>query len=139
MDNLFLEVFPDTKLDSKINELASECKIIKISKSSDSKTIRIFIDSKYLISGKYIEKMEKALAKSYFTEYESVDIVPKFSLSNQYNLQNLWDDYSETVLYEIKKKSPLLYTMLSRKCSQTPKSFKYRSFNALQYRRQYPD
>lgn len=114
MDNLFLEVFPDTKLDSKINELASECKIIKISKSSDSKTIRIFIDSKYLISGKYIEKMEKALSKSYFTEYESVDIVPKFSLSNQYNLQNLWDDYSETVLYEIKKKSPLLYTMLSR-------------------------
>ena len=76
MDNLFLEVFPDTKLDSKINELASECKIIKISKSSDSKTIRIFIDSKYLISGKYIEKMEKALVKSYFTEYESVDIVP---------------------------------------------------------------
>ena len=67
MDNLFLEVFPDTKLESKINELASECKIMKVSKSSDSRIIRIFIESKYLISCKYIEKMEKALSKSYFT------------------------------------------------------------------------
>ncbi|MBO4310555.1 MAG: PolC-type DNA polymerase III [Lachnospiraceae bacterium] len=114
MDNLFLEVFPEIKLDSKVNEIASKAVVLKISKSSNSKEVRILLESKYLISHKNIEKMAKALSKSYFTDSTLVEILPKFVLSTQYNLQNLWDEYSDTVLYEIKKKSPLLYTMLSR-------------------------
>ena len=114
MDNLFLEVFPEVKLDSKISEIASQTEVLKISKSSDSKDVRIFIESKYLLSSKNVEKMAKALSKSYFPDYALVEVMPRFSLSSQYNLQTLWDEYSDTVLYEIKKKSPVLYTLLSR-------------------------
>ena len=114
MDNLFLEVFPEVKLDSKIKEIAAQCKILKISKSKESDTVRILLESKYLISYKNIDKLESLLSKWYFEEYSKVEIYPQFVLSSQYNLQNLWDEYSETVLFELKEQSPLLYTMLSR-------------------------
>ena len=114
MDNLFLEVFPEVKLDSKIKEIAAQCKIIKISKSKESDTVRVLLESKYLISYKNIDKLETLLSKWYFEEFSKVEIYPQFVLSSQYNLQNLWDEYSETILFELKNKSPLLYTILSR-------------------------
>ncbi|MCR4649108.1 MAG: PolC-type DNA polymerase III [Lachnospiraceae bacterium] len=114
MDVLFLDVFPEIKLDSKLNEIASEIRVKKVSKSADSKTVRVFTESHYLISYNNIEKILKNLKKSYFDDYENVSIIPSFNLSSQYNLQNLWDEYSDTVLQEIKNKSGLLYTMLSR-------------------------
>ena len=41
MDNLFLEVFPEVKLDSKIKEIAAQCKILKISKKSLEKVMAV--------------------------------------------------------------------------------------------------
>lgn len=114
MDNLFLEVFPEVRLDSRIKEIAEQCKILKISKSNDSRAVRILLESKYLISARNIEKLENYLLRSYFDGYSEVRILPQYVLSSQYNLQNLWDEYSETVFFEIKRKSPVLYTMLSR-------------------------
>ena len=113
MDNLFLEVFPDIKVDNKTYEMLENCRVIKISRSSSSNNVRIFIESDYLIQFRTIEKIVKALSKAYF-EDAVVDIVPSFRLSSQYNLMNLWNEYADTVLLEIKKKSGILHTILSR-------------------------
>ena len=90
MDNLFLEVFPDIKVDNKTYEMLENCRVIKISRSSSSNNVRIFIESDYLIQFRTIEKIVKALSKAYF-EDAVVEIVPSFKLSSQYNLMNLWN------------------------------------------------
>ena len=115
MDNLFLEVFPEVKLDSKIKEIAAQCKILKISKSKESDCVRILLESKYLISYKNIDKLESLLLKWYFEEYSKVEIYPKFVLSSQYNLQNLWDEYSDTVLFE-ETIASFIYHAFKKRC-----------------------
>ena len=114
MQQVLSEVFPDIKIDSKTNELSKECLISKISRSKEGSTIRVFIDSPHLMTKKTFDKLSSSIYKSYFQDVDKVEIVPSFHLSSQYNLQNLWDEYSESVLAELKLKSAILYTLLSR-------------------------
>ncbi len=114
MQQVLSEVFPDIKIDSKTSELSKECLISKISKSKEGSTIRVFVDSSHLLSKKTFDKLSSSIYKSYFQDVDKVEIVPSFHLSTQYNLQNLWDEYSESVLAELKNKSAILYTLLSR-------------------------
>ena len=114
MQQFLSEVFPDIKIDSKTNELSKECLISKISRTKEGSTIRVFVDSSHLLSKKTFDKLSSSIYKSYFQDVDKVEIVPSFHLSSQYNLQNLWDEYSESVLSELKYKSGILYTLLSR-------------------------
>lgn len=114
MSQKFSDIFTELNLDKKISLLINDCEIIKISENKDSTAVRVFINSDHLISGYVLDKVSDKIKSVYFKDYESVSFFPSFSLSNQYNLMNVWDEYSETVFYELKKKSGILYTLLSR-------------------------
>ena len=113
MSQIFTDIFSDLKLDKKAFSLVENCEIRRVTRNENSLEIRIFLSSDHLISGTVLDKIASEISKSYFSG-DSVFIFPEFNLSSKYNLQNTWAEYSDTVLSEIKKKSGLLYTMLSR-------------------------
>ncbi len=116
MSNKFSELFNELNLDKKHALLVNDCIVKKVSENKESTMIRIFLESDHLIQGHILDKIADKIKSVYFKKYESVEIFPSFILSSQYNLQNVWDDYSETVFYDIKKKSGIMYTLLSRSC-----------------------
>lgn len=114
MGTLFLDAFSEVEIEGKIAGLFSNCEVIKLTENQQHTIARIFIKSDHLISGKDIDKVAEKIKKVYFPAYEKVEVFPDFHLSSQYNLRNLWDEYSDTVLYEVKKKSGLMYILLQR-------------------------
>lgn len=115
MDNkLFSEVFTDLDLDKKIKLLTDDCLILRLSENKTGDLARIFIESDHLISGQALDKAANEIRKHYFNNYKSVEIIPSFALSDVYNMMAVWNEYSETVEYELKKKSAILHSLLSR-------------------------
>ena len=114
MDSIFSELFMDLNLDDKTNMLIKDCTVIKVSGNKESTIIRIFLSSNHLISAQILDKISDKIKSNYFDGYETVEIFPSFILSSKYSLKNIWDEYSDSVLYELKKKSGILYTLLSR-------------------------
>lgn len=110
----FSDAFSEINLDGKLGSLINDCDVIRLSENQSQTISRIYISSDHLISGQLLDKAANEVKKAYFASYEKVEIIPNFHLSSQYNLKNLWDEYSETVLYEIRKKSGILYIILQR-------------------------
>ncbi len=115
MERRFFSVFPDLKLNRELTELFSLVEVNKIATNRDKSSIRIYIFSTRLIDKKTLQYVESQIEEQLFKNLNiSVFFVEKFKLSEQYNLENLFEIYHESIMAEVKSKGMILANMLRR-------------------------
>ena len=111
----FTDVFPDLQLDNETRSLMERVQVTRVSQTPKKDFLHIYFDSDRLILKDKIWKLEKDLKKQLFSAYPiEVRIFERFQLSAQFTPEKLWEVYSESILEEIKKHSPVLYSILKK-------------------------
>ena len=111
---LFFEAFDQVTCDKELKDLYGQAEVVKVLASKKNKTIQIDIKSKILISWNNIKRMEELLNKQLFLHTgNKAYIMPYFELSDQYNLENLFPLYRDSILDELKNISIVTYHILS--------------------------
>ena len=125
MTKAFLEVFPTLKLPMELKELLEEVQVLRISSTKQRDFLRIYIESRRLIEKEIIVKVEQEIKKQLFpANYITVKIYERFLLSGQYTPEKLFLVYRESILFELREYSPVLYTMLKKAEVQFPEENK---------------
>ena len=116
MSNAFLKVFPELLLNKQLNELMKEVSVLKIVNVTSGGYLRIHIESTYLIEKSKIIEIEKAITKMINAagDHRIAKIYEHFKLSEQYNIESIFDMYLESMLMEIKEYSHSLYIILKK-------------------------
>lgn len=116
MENrLFRDVFPDAKLDKRIDELIGDTVVEAVTIYKEKKQMVVSIVSDHLIAKEYIYKAETALEESVFNgSGKSSVIEDRYVLSKQYNLAQLTDIYKDSFFEEIKRRSYVDYRLLKK-------------------------
>ena len=110
---LFFDVFTDISIDEELRELFSDVTIKRIVNNRAKSSIRIYIDSNRLIHKADIYKMEEGI-KHLLGDRVNVFLMENYHLSSQYNPENLYNMYKESILLEIKTKSNMMFNMLNK-------------------------
>ncbi len=125
MTKAFLEVFPTLKLPMELKELLEEVQVLRISSTKQRDFLRIYIESRRLIEKEKIVRTEQEIKKQLFpANYITVKIYERFLLSGQYTPKKLFFAYRESILFELKEYSPVLYMMLKKADIQFPEENK---------------
>ena len=115
MEKRFFTVFPDLKLNTELTELFSLAEVLKITTNRLKSSIRVYIVSSRLIDKKTLHYVEKEIERQLFKGMGiSVSFIEKFTLSGQYNLENLFQIYNESIMEELRNKSMILSNMLKK-------------------------
>lgn len=110
----FTETFPTLKNEEAFLDLWQFISVGKISAKPDMSELRVYIKSERLIEKKRIYDIEK-LIKDRLFPYKKIRIrlIEKFNLSKQYNLENLYANYIDSILLELRKSKIIYYNMLT--------------------------
>ena len=115
MEKRFFTVFPDLKLNRELTELFSLVEVLKITTNKAKSSIRVYILSSRLIDKKTLHYVEAQIEKQLFDGLGiSVFFVEKFKLSEQYNLENLYEIYYESIMEELRDRGVILSNMLKK-------------------------
>ena len=111
----FPEVFPDCRIPGRLQGLFGKVMVQKVVMCTGSTTLKIHILSEYLIPRKDVDLMEYLLKEQVFPGTGvTIQIYDKYCLSAQYDLFNLTNQYWDSILYEMKKKSQVEYRLLDK-------------------------
>lgn len=125
MTKAFLEVFPTLQIPAELRQLLEEVQVLRISSTKQRDFLRIYIESRRLIEKEIIVKIEQEIKKQLFpANYITVKIYERFLLSGQYTPEKLFSAYRESILFELREYSPVLYTMLKKAEVQFPEENK---------------
>ena len=111
---IFIETFPKLKNEEGFSELWQFITVSKVSAKPDMSELKVYIRSERLIEKKRIYDIEK-LIKDRLFPYKKIRIrlIEKFNLSKQYNLENLYASYIDSILLELRKSKIIYYNMLT--------------------------
>ena len=111
----FPDVFPDCRIPGRLSGIFGKVLVSKVVMCTGSTTLKVFLVSEYLIPRKDMDLMEYLIKEHVFpgTGVE-IRIFDQYHLSSQYTLQNLTEEYWDSILYEVKKKSQVEYSLLSK-------------------------
>ncbi len=110
----FTETFPKLKNEEGFSDLWQFITVSKVSAKPDMSELKVYIRSERLIEKKRIYDIEK-LIKDRLFPYKKIRIrlIEKFNLSKQYNLENLYASYIDSILLELRKSKIIYYNMLT--------------------------
>lgn len=109
----FFDVFEGLSVEEKLSELFSDVLVKRIVNNRAKSSIRIYIESNRLIHKSDIYKMEKAIVQLLGGQV-SIKIIESFKLSSQYNSENLYKMYKDSILLEIGNYSRIEYSILNK-------------------------
>ena len=111
----FFAAFPTLQLKEELkNELAG-IKVTHITTTRNKDILRIYIAADRLIAKKTIIAVEKQIKEQLFEQTNIViKIYERFTLSKQYTPQNLYKEYRDSILLELRNYSPVLFSMLKK-------------------------
>ena len=109
----FFEVFPDFSPSSELKSYFDDVNVEQIVMHRKSNVLEISIHSTHLIPRFYTWKMEQAIREDFFQKaYIKVRLHETYSLSSQYDLEKLTQEYWDSFLFEWKGKSLIIYNLL---------------------------
>ncbi|MBP3339182.1 MAG: PolC-type DNA polymerase III [Lachnospiraceae bacterium] len=105
----FFDAFPDLKLKDGLKNLFDMTEIEKIFMNKENQTLTIKLLSPRLIEKKQLNYVAYEIKKQLLSNTGLfVKIEPYFKLSSQYNPENLYDAYKESIYEELLEESRLL-------------------------------
>ena len=124
MNRSFFEVFPTLKLSGVCKAYMEMATVERIATTRMRDLYKVYITCDRLIEKQYIYEIEKELLRQLFSAADDdmgmlrpaveVKIYETFRLSDQYDVQKLFDVYMDSMLLELKNYSPVLYSMLKK-------------------------
>ena len=109
----FLEVFRGLEDNGELRELFGDVMVKRVVNNRAKSSIRIYIDSNRLIHKADIYKGEKAVGGLLGGRVQ-IKIIENFHLSSQYNPENLYNMYKDSILLELYNHSRMEYSMLNK-------------------------
>ena len=111
----FLEAFPTLQLKDDLKNELSGIKVTHITTTKHKDILRIYIAADRLIAKKHIIAVEELIKNQLFDQTNiTIKIYERYSLSEQYTSQNLYKEYRDSILLELRKYSPVLFSMLKK-------------------------
>lgn len=108
----FLDVFTELKNDKFISSSFNDVLVKRIVNNKSKNLIRVYIKSSRIIHKNDIYKAEIAISR--LLGGIRVKIIESFNLSSQYNSENLFNMYKDSIFIELNNHSPLEYSMLKK-------------------------
>jgi DNA polymerase-3 subunit alpha (Gram-positive type) len=109
----FFEVFPDFEPPSELKSYFEYVSVERIVMHRKSNTLMIYMNSTRLIGRFHTWKMERCIRENFFQKaYIKIRFHETYSLSSQYDLEKLTQEYWDSFLFEWKGKSLLLYNIM---------------------------
>ena len=113
MSKTFLEVFPTLKVEPGLKSLLEKAEVTKVSANHDRSHVRIYLHAERLIDKNKIWYLERIIKDQLFEGKDiTVKIIEKYSLSEQYNAQALFQVYKDSILEELSEYSVLEANLL---------------------------
>ncbi|MCR4596161.1 MAG: PHP domain-containing protein, partial [Lachnospiraceae bacterium] len=110
----FYDVFPKIELEGIVHDLFERVLVDNVSQPSDRSKLRIYISSENLITYQQLCTVKRSIKKQVFGGGgPEILLFPKFHLSAQYDLSNLYDIYKESIFAEVYDRSRVLHDLLS--------------------------
>ena len=118
MGKQFFDVFPTLKVKKDIESLFEEVEVTKVATTSSKQYLKIYLTSQHLISKIQIDQMENMIKEQLFGRtWIDIHIIETFKLSKQYTPENLFTEYKDSILFELKQRSQIEYNLLlNAKC-----------------------
>ena len=114
MSKKFFEVFPTLKVNQEMKTLFGDVEVTKVATNADRTYLHVHLLSTHLIEKKYIYVMETAVKEQLFGQtLISIGFVERYQLSAQYTAENLFREYRESILQELKRRSVVEYNMFA--------------------------
>lgn len=109
----FFDVFQKLELTGTLKSLFEQVKVDRLSTTKRQDILRIYISSERLITYDQIKTVSRQLTKQLFSGAGPViRIFPKFQLSAQYDLKNLYEIYEESIMNELKDYNHMIYDLM---------------------------
>ena len=103
------EVFEDLQVNEELTSTFNETELLKVTVLRKSSTVVLSIDSTKLIPRRSIQKMQRELKQQCFANTKgNLVFCEHYQLSSQYNLENLWYAYKESLFEELSEESVML-------------------------------
>ena len=109
----FFEVFSELKIRDELKKIYDDVLVRRVVNNRNKNLIRIYIESGRLIHKKDIYEMDSVIKKM-FNNAVSIRIIEHFTLSSQYNSENLYKMYEDSILTEIREYSKVEYSLLKK-------------------------
>ncbi len=111
----FFEVFRGLKLNSDLTDIFENVEVTRVVSNRSHTKIRIYIESSRLIDKSAIFTVRDEIARSLKAGKKiEIELVEKYLLSGQYNVQNLFEAYKDSLILELNIKSPIVATMFKK-------------------------
>lgn len=110
-----LRLFQDYKPTRSLQDNFDDVWVEKVRFGKRSKSLSIYVESGHIVHYQYVEQLQKELlkyAKAAVPGVKSLQICLTFRLSEQYGLQEILNEYGDSILYEIKATDPINYLLV---------------------------
>jgi len=112
MADKFFDVFPTLKVNTEMEKLLKEMDVTKVATNREKTTIRIYLLGHYLIHKANIHKLERDIEKQLFSGKNiSIKVIERYELSEQYNPKTILGMYKDSIEYELKKYSNIIFSI----------------------------
>ena len=106
MSKLFFDVFPTLKMPEEFKALLEDVHVEKVATNSMRTFIRVYLSSTHLILKHRIYETEQLIKMQLFSQSRiQVEIRESFELSGQYTPENIMQEYYESFLEELNRRS----------------------------------
>ncbi len=113
MSKPFFEVFPTLKVDDELRRMFEGVEVSKVTTNSDRDFIKVHLCCRHLLRKKCIYEIESRLKEQLFgRSYIQVEVKERYDLSEQYTPENLMDEYFDSFLLELDRRSVVERSML---------------------------
>ncbi|MEG2822172.1 MAG: PolC-type DNA polymerase III [Lachnospiraceae bacterium] len=115
MKKVFFDVFPTLKVGKEIQMLLKDVEVSKVTTTSARDYIKVHIESSHLIMKQYIYQVEEAIKEQLFQKTNiQIQMIEAFYLSKQYTPENLMEEYRDSILLELKRRSAVEQNMFAK-------------------------
>lgn len=113
MSKGFFAVFPTLKLNQEMKSQVWECDVLKVVTNRTKDKIRIYIQSNHMIAKQIVWEIEREIKNQLFAQANvTIEIIENFELTALYTPKYIMEEYFESFLFELSKKSLIEKNML---------------------------
>ncbi len=111
-----LNLFDSYHPSKVIQDYFEDVYIDKVRFSKKSKCLNIYAEAGHIIHNQYVEQLQDDLyypAVRILSDAKEVKLHMQYHLSDRYGLSEIYEEYRDSILYEIKKDDPINYILVS--------------------------
>ena len=110
---LFLEVFPDLKLDEELADVFASASCKKVTACNSRQLLRVHIENAIPIPYRHILRVEKEIKRQMFSGSVDIMIDPHYLLSEQYTSSVIFEMCKDSFMQELEQESGVLGSILN--------------------------